>query len=83
MPLPRLIEALSTRPAEIFGLPGGTLKAGAKADLAIADLEMPWVVHEQDIISTIEEYSPFEGERFSGKIVRTIVSGKTVYEIED
>lgn len=82
VPLPRLIEALSTRPAEIFGLPGGTLKAGAKADLAIADLEMPWVVHEQDIISRSKN-TPFEGERFSGKIVRTIVSGKTVFEIED
>ncbi|MEO1141928.1 MAG: dihydroorotase [Pseudomonadota bacterium] len=82
VPLPRLIESLSTRPAEIFGLPGGTLKAGAKADLAIADLEMPWVVHEQDIISRSKN-TPFEGERFSGKIVRTIVSGKTVFEIED
>lgn len=76
--LTRLIDALSTRPAEIFGLPGGTLKAGSKADLIIADLDMPWVVHEEDIVSRSKN-TPFEGERFSGKILQTIVDGRTIY----
>ena len=76
--LTRLIEALSSKPAEIFGLPGGTLKAGSNADLIIADLDEPWVVHEEDIVSRSKN-TPFEGERFSGKILQTIVDGRTIY----
>lgn len=76
--LTRLIDALSTRPAEIFGLPGGTLKPGSNADLIIADLDAPWVVHEEDIVSRSKN-TPFEGERFSGKILQTLVDGRTIY----
>ncbi len=76
--LTRLIEALSTRPAEIFGLPGGTLKPGSNADLIIADLDEPWVVHEEDIVSRSKN-TPFEGERFSGKVLQTFVDGRTIY----
>lgn len=76
--LTRLIDALSTKPAEIFGLPGGTLKPGSNADLIIADLDAPWVVHEEDIVSRSKN-TPFEGERFSGKILQTIVDGRTIY----
>lgn len=76
--LSRLIDALSTKPAEIFGLPGGTLKPGAAADLIIADLDTPWVVHEEDIVSRSKN-TPFEGERFSGKVLQTIIDGRTIY----
>lgn len=82
VPLPRIIDALSTRPAEIFGLDGGNLKPGSNADLFIADIDAPWVVKEQDIVSKSKN-TPFEGERFSGKVVRTIVGGSTVYQDED
>ena len=80
--LSRLIDALSTRPAEIFGLPGGTLKPGSSADLVLADLEMPWVVHEEDIVSRSKN-TPFEGARFSGKILQTVVGGRTIFELAD
>ena len=46
VPLLRLIEVLSTAPARLFGLPGGTLKPGAAADLAVVDLDEPWLVSE-------------------------------------
>jgi dihydroorotase len=82
VPLPRIIEALSTKPAEIFGLPGGSLEAGKEADLIIADLDMPWVVHEEDIVSRSKN-TPFEGERFSGRILETYVGGNCVYALED
>ena len=79
VPLSRIIDALSTRPAEIFGLDAGTLKPGSHADLFIADIELPWVVREQDIVSKSKN-TPFEGERFSGKVVHTMVGGNTVYQ---
>jgi len=78
VPLTRLIDAMSTRPAQIFGLPGGTLKPGSEADLVIADLDEPWVVREEDIVSRSKN-TPFEGERFSGKILQTMVQGRTIY----
>ena len=79
MTLPRLVSCLSTRPAEIFGLPGGKLSVGAPADLAIADLDEPWVVTEADIVSRSKN-TPFEGARFSGRILKTMVAGRIVYE---
>ena len=80
--LPRLIEALSTKPAQIFGLPGGTLKPGSAADFIIADLDYPWVVREENIVSRSKN-TPFEGERFSGRVMQTFVGGKQVFELED
>lgn len=76
--LTRLIDAMSTKPAQIFNLPGGTLKPGSNADLVIADLDEPWVVQEKDIVSRSKN-TPFEGERFSGKVLQTIVGGRTIY----
>ncbi|WP_105984895.1 MULTISPECIES: dihydroorotase [unclassified Brucella] len=78
IPLLRLVEVLSTAPAKIFGLNAGTLKPGASADIAIVDLEEPWVVREEDLHSRSKN-SCFESARFQGRVVRTIVAGKTVY----
>ncbi len=78
VPLPRLIDAMSARPAAIFGLPGGSLKKGARADIAIADLELPWVVAEDDLVSRSKN-TAFEGARFTGKVLQTLVAGRTVY----
>lgn len=78
IPLLRLAEVLSTAPARIFGLNAGTLKPGAAADVAIVDLDEPWVVHE-DRLHSRSKNSCFESARFQGRVVRTIVAGKTVY----
>lgn len=78
VPLSRLIECLSANPASIFGLPGGTLAPGAPADLAIADIDMPWVLKEEDIVSRSKN-TPFEGARFIGKVLQTMVAGSIVY----
>lgn len=78
IPLLRLVEVLSTAPAKIFGLDAGTLKPGAKADLAIVDLEEPWVVREEDLHS-LSKNSCFESARFQGRVVHTLIAGKTVY----
>ncbi|MEW7006900.1 dihydroorotase [Lentilitoribacter sp. EG35] len=76
--LPRLIDAMSCRPAQLHGLNAGTLKVGTKADIAIIDLEYPWVYAKNEIVSKSKN-SAFEDARFTGKVIETIVSGKTVY----
>ncbi|TCM57512.1 dihydroorotase [Rhizobium sp. PP-F2F-G48] len=80
VPLMRLIDALSTRPAQIFGLDAGTLKPGARADITLIDLDEPWVVAKEAIISRSKN-TPFENARFTGRAVRTYVAGKCVHSL--
>ncbi|WP_105431079.1 dihydroorotase [Neorhizobium sp. T6_25] len=80
VPLMRLIDAMSTRPAQIFGLDAGTLKPGAKADITLIDLDEPWIV-SKDMILSRSKNTPFEDARFSGRAVATYVAGKCVYTL--
>lgn len=78
VPLLRLIDALSTRPAAIYGLDAGTLKPGARADLVLVDLDAPWQVNETEIRSRSKN-SCFEGTRFQGQVLQTMVAGRTIF----
>lgn len=80
VPLMRLIDALSTRPAAIFGLEAGTLKPGARADITLIDLDEPWFVAKDQLLSRSKN-TPFEDARFSGRAVETWVSGRRVYSL--
>ena len=80
VPLLRLVEVLSTAPARLFGLPGGTLSPGAPADLAVVDLDEPWIVREADIRSRSKN-TCFEGARLQGKVLQTMVAGRTVFSV--
>ena len=74
-----LLRAMSTRPAQLLGLPGGTLNSGAPADLIVVDTEVPWVVDPTELKSKCKN-TPFDEARMLGRVVRTIVAGRTVYE---
>lgn len=74
-----LIRAMSTRPAELLGLPGGSLRPGAVADVIVIDPDTPWVLDPADLKSQCKN-TPFDEARFSGRVARTIVGGRTVYE---
>ncbi len=76
--LPRLVELLSTNPARIFSLPGGTLKEGAPADVCIFDTEKKWTVDPAEFVS-LGKNSPFAGWELFGKNCLTIVGGRIVY----
>ncbi|MBX5134548.1 dihydroorotase [Rhizobium lentis] len=78
--LMRLIDAMSTRPAQIFGLEAGTLKPGAAADITLIDLDEPWLV-AKDMLLSRSKNTPFEDARFSGRAVATYVSGKLVHAV--
>jgi dihydroorotase len=73
-----LLRAMTLRPAEILGLPCGRLARGAPADLILFDPDWPWVVAETTIRSRSRN-TCFEGARLAGKVMRTIVGGKTVH----
>jgi dihydroorotase len=74
-----LIKAMSTRPAELLGLSSGTLRPGAPADVIVVDLDVPWVLDANELKSKCKN-TPFDDARFQGRVVRTIVAGRTVYE---
>jgi dihydroorotase len=74
-----LLRAMSTRPAELLGLGAGTLRAGAPADVIVIDAEVPWVLDPTDLKSKCKN-TPFDEARLQGRVVRTIVAGRTVYE---
>jgi dihydroorotase len=77
--LPVLLRAMSTRPAELLGMPGGTLRPGSPADVVVFDPEAPWVLDRAELKSKCKN-TPFDEARLSGRVTRTIVAGRTVYE---
>ena len=74
-----LLKAMSARPAELLGLPGGTLKPGAPADIIVADIDRPWVLDPGELKSKCKN-TPFDEARLQGRVMRTIVAGRTVYQ---
>jgi dihydroorotase len=80
VPLMRLIDAMSTRPAQIFGLPGGTLKPGAAGDIALIDLDEPWLVSRDSLLARSKN-TAFEDARFSGRAIATYVAGRCVHTL--
>jgi dihydroorotase len=74
-----LIRAMSAAPARLLGLPGGTLRPGSPADVIVVDPDAPWVLDPAELKSKCKN-TPFDEARLQGRVVRTIVAGRTVYE---
>ncbi len=79
IPFGRLIRMMSGAPAERFGLPGGKIETGSAADLTVVDLSDSFLIDPSGWKSKGRS-TPFAGMRVRGRIMRTIVEGKTVYE---
>ncbi len=82
VPLETLICAMTSAPARILGLKTGTLSEGAPADFALFDENMTWTVDGGEQKSKSNN-TPFEDKNMQGRIVRTVVAGRTVYELEE
>ncbi|MCI5075823.1 dihydroorotase [Oricola sp.] len=77
--LSRLIEAMSTAPAKLIGIDAGTLKPGAPADFVVLDLDAPWVLDAEHLHSRSKN-TAFDGARFTGRVMQTVVAGTSVYD---
>ena len=80
LPLERFISLLSTRPAQILGVEGGTLAVGARADLTIFG-ERPWTVDARSFYSKGKN-TPFDGFTFQRRVIATVVGGRLAYHAE-
>lgn len=74
----QLLKALSTHPARLLGLPGGSLAPGSPADLILIDLDEPWVLSRDSLKSKCKN-SPFDEARLTGRVVKTCVAGRIVH----
>lgn len=78
--LPRLVAMLTVNPARLLGLDRGTLSVGAPADVTLLDPDRAWTVDKNSFASKGRN-TPFDGWTLRGRAVRTIVGGKTVWEL--
>jgi len=78
--LPQLVAMLTLNPARLLGLDRGTLSVGVPADVTLLDPDRSWVVDKNSFASKGRN-TPFDGWTLKGRAVRTIVGGKTVWEL--
>ncbi len=76
-----LIQRMSCRPARAFSLPGGTLKVGSPADVAVLDPAAEWIVDPTRFLSRSRN-TPFAGRRLRGRARLTLVAGRPVFDRE-
>ena len=76
--LPTLIVRMTTAPARVFKLPGGTLARGAVGDVVVIDPAVEWTV-DPDRFYSKSRNTPFAGRRLRGRADATIVRGQLVH----
>jgi dihydroorotase len=77
-----LVDRMAVAPARIFGLPGGTLRTGAPADVTVFDPTREWTVDPARFVSKGRN-SPWAGARLRGRALCTVVGGRVVYRATD
>lgn len=75
-----ILKAVTLNPARLLDLPQGRLKAGAPADIVLIDPNKPWKCHRDDL-SSRSGNSPFDGRLLTGRVVKTMVKGRWVYDL--
>lgn len=75
----KIAQKMSHHPALLFGIEKrGFIREGHFADLVLVDLDSPWQVEKGNILAKCG-WSPFEGQEFRSKVVKTWVSGHLAY----
>ena len=77
--LEKLIKTMTLNPALLLGLPSGRITPGAPADLIVFDAHIPFIL-DRETLKSKSKNTPFDGHKLQGKVRRTIVAGKTIFE---
>jgi dihydroorotase len=75
---PTLVDRMSTTPARVFGLAGGTLRRESVADITVFDPSVEWTVDPDTFLSKGRN-SPYRGKRLTGRSTCTVVGGRVVF----
>ena len=79
--LETIIKALTSKPAEILKINKGKLSIGNDADFCIVDINKPWVVRKEKLISKSKN-TPIEDKKLQGKVISTFVNGEELFKSE-
>lgn len=71
-----LLEKMTSNPATLYKLPGGSIEVGANADFVVFDPDKTWVPGE---VLSKSSNTPFTGMEMTGKVIYTICGGEIVY----
>jgi dihydroorotase len=82
LPLLKALAAVTCRPADILGLPLGRLAKGGPADLVVFDPDRLWRIDADRLLSKSKN-CPFDHRPVTGRATRTVVDGRTVYELRE
>lgn len=77
--LSQLIEKMSCNPAAILGIPAGTLKPGANADIALFNINETWTV-DPEALHGKSKNTPLKGMKLTGRVKVTVCRGQVVYQ---
>jgi len=79
LPLARFVEALTSAPAKIVGLPAPRIREGARADLVLVDPREVWTIDASRFRSKSKN-TPFLGREVKGRVRMTVVAGAVAFE---
>jgi dihydroorotase len=79
--LPELLLRLTVNPLRVLGRPGGTLEAGAEADVTVFDPARRWTVHASEFASKGRN-TPFDGWELRGRVLLTLLAGRITFRSE-
>ncbi len=79
VPVARVIEALTSGPARVIGLPRRGIAEGEPADLVLVDPDVE-VELAPSTLRSKNQNSPFVGRRVRGRVTMTMVAGRAVFE---
>ena len=75
-----IIEALTCNPAKILKINKGNLTIGNNADFCIVDINKPWVVKKENLLSKSKNTS-IENKKLQGKVINTFVKGEELFKL--
>jgi len=78
--LETIIKALTSNPAKILKIDKGTLSVGSDADFCIVDLNKPWIVKQENLLSKSKNTS-IENKKLQGKVINTFVKGEELFKL--
>ncbi len=78
--LETVIKALTSNPAKILKINKGNLSIGNDADLCVVDIDKPWIVKKEKMISKSKNTS-IEDKKLQGKVTNTFVKGKELFKL--
>ena len=78
--LETIIKALTANPAKILKIKKGNLSIGNEADFCIVDLDKPWIVKKENLVSKSKNTS-IEDKKLQGKVTNTFVKGEELFKL--